>query len=157
MAISSRPVRPAPGADINLDSVAGRSIVAVSLATLAAVPVALAHFPSKLPFYLIFTLRRDLMVNATIIMSNSTPDYGTIPCNATVGASTVVSDDCETERGLLRKDTDTHSVLSLLQTCTIILSLSGAAFCTSMTSGLLTVCLPGIAVDLMIPEHLLLW
>lgn len=97
------------------------------------------------------------MVNATIIMSNSTPDYGTIPCNATVGASTVVSDDCETERGSLRKDIDTDSVLSLLQTCTIILSLSGAAFCTSMTSGLLTVCLPGIAVDLMIPEHLLLW
>ncbi len=46
-------------ADINLDSVAGRSTVVGSLATLAAVLVALAHFPSKLPFYLIFTLHRD--------------------------------------------------------------------------------------------------
>ncbi|OAQ99514.1 hypothetical protein LLEC1_01701 [Akanthomyces lecanii] len=89
-------------------------------------------------------------------MSNNTPDYGTIPCNATPGASTSVSAYNDTERELLRKDTDTHPTLPLLQTCTIMLSLSGAAFCSSMTSGLLTVCLPGIAVDLIIPEHLLL-
>lgn len=144
-------------ADINLDPVEGRLTVAVSIATPAAVRVALAHFPSKLPFYLIFTLHRSLMVYATSIMSNNTPDYGTITCNATLGDSTSVSYDYDHEREPVRKDTDTYSALPLLQTCTIILSLSGAAFCSSMTTGLLTVCLPAIAVDLSLPEHLLLW
>lgn len=49
------------------------------------------------------------------------------------------------------------AVLSGIQRSAIVFTLSGVGFCASMSSGLITVCLPVIAKDVQLPEHLFLW
>lgn len=65
------------------------------------------------------------------------------------------------EEPLLRKDSRDgpipHPSLSKLRSTLIIASLTGITFSSSMSHGLLTVGLPYIAVDLRLPDHLLLW
>ena len=94
---------------------------------------------------------------SSIIISENIAEYGTIPCDGIDNNSelTKVSDNCDEE--CMKKDEGIYTAPPFLQTCTIILSLSGVAFCSSVSTGLLTVCLPAIAKDLSLPEHLLLW
>lgn len=47
--------------------------------------------------------------------------------------------------------------LSRTRAAILITTLTGITFVGSMSSGLLTVCLPGIAIDLNLPDNLLLW
>lgn len=50
-----------------------------------------------------------------------------------------------------------NGVLSRSRAVLLITTLTGVTFIGSMSSGLLTICLPGIAADLELPDNLLLW
>jgi lipid-binding SYLF domain-containing protein len=52
---------------------------------------------------------------------------------------------------------DAQDVLSRARAVILITALTGITFVGSMSGGLLTIGLPGIAADLKLPENLLLW
>lgn len=93
-----------------------------------------------------------------ILTSDSTPGYGTIPTVAqnSEDVSTRLLDNRDEELSKNQEE-DNHPAPALLQTCAIIISLSGISFSSTACTGLLTVCLPAIAQDLNLPDHLLLW
>lgn len=47
--------------------------------------------------------------------------------------------------------------LSRARAVILVITLTGLTFIGSMSAGLLTVCLPGMAADLNLPDNLLLW